>query len=96
MPVLKRLSDGGLAFTCPGCGLLHLVWVDSTCTPCSTWNGDMERPTFEPDLRITWYGSMWHERNCCHFFVRDGRIEFCEDCTHEFAGQTLPMKEIEP
>ena len=27
----------------------------------------------------------------CHSFVRAGQIEFLGDCTHEFAGQTVPM-----
>jgi hypothetical protein len=27
----------------------------------------------------------------CHSFVRDGRIEFLSDCTHELRGQTVPM-----
>lgn len=27
----------------------------------------------------------------CHSFVRDGRIEFLGDCTHELAGNTVDM-----
>ncbi len=27
----------------------------------------------------------------CHTFIRAGRIEFLSDCTHELAGQTVPM-----
>lgn len=27
----------------------------------------------------------------CHSFVRDGKIEFLSDCTHELAGQTVPV-----
>lgn len=27
----------------------------------------------------------------CHTFVRDGKIEYLSDCTHEFAGQTIEM-----
>ena len=29
----------------------------------------------------------------CHSFVRDGRIEFLSDCTHELAGQTVELEE---
>lgn len=29
----------------------------------------------------------------CHCFVRDGRIEFLGDCSHELAGQTVEMRE---
>lgn len=27
----------------------------------------------------------------CHSFVRDGRIEFLGDCTHELAGRTVDL-----
>lgn len=31
----------------------------------------------------------------CHSFVKDGRIEFLGDCTHELAGQTVELPDIE-
>jgi len=31
----------------------------------------------------------------CHSFVRDGMIQFLGDCTHELAGKTVPLPEIE-
>lgn len=31
----------------------------------------------------------------CHSFIRDGRIEFCGDSTHDLAGQTVALPEIE-
>lgn len=27
----------------------------------------------------------------CHSFVRDGQIQFLDDCTHELAGKTVPL-----
>lgn len=27
----------------------------------------------------------------CHSFVRDGNIQFLDDCTHALAGQTVPL-----
>jgi hypothetical protein len=29
----------------------------------------------------------------CHSFIRDGRIEFLSDCTHDLAGQTVDLPE---
>ena len=29
----------------------------------------------------------------CHSFIREGRIEFLGDCSHELAGQTVEMRE---
>lgn len=30
----------------------------------------------------------------CHSFVRDGKIEFLADCSHEMAGQTVELPDI--
>ncbi|CAG2155212.1 hypothetical protein LMG19282_04856 [Cupriavidus campinensis] len=30
----------------------------------------------------------------CHTFVTEGNIQFLGDCTHEFAGKTVPMVEF--
>jgi hypothetical protein len=31
----------------------------------------------------------------CHSFVTDGRIQFLSDCTHELAGQTVDLPDLE-
>jgi hypothetical protein len=31
----------------------------------------------------------------CHSFVTDGKIQFLSDCTHELAGQTVEIPEVE-
>lgn len=35
--------------------------------------------------------------NCyrCHSFIRDGKIQFLSDCSHEFAGQTVEIGDFE-
>jgi hypothetical protein len=35
--------------------------------------------------------------NCgiCHSFIKDGMIQFLDDCTHALAGQTVPLGEFE-
>lgn len=30
----------------------------------------------------------------CHSFVRNGRVEFLGDCTHELAGQTVDLPDL--
>lgn len=78
-------------FTCPGCGESHAI--------SDSWqfNGDFEKPTFSPSF-LTWndpnpnarpgkFRDGWR----CHSFIKDGKIEFCGDCTHSLAGQTVPM-----
>lgn len=31
----------------------------------------------------------------CHSFITDGKIQYLSDCTHELAGQTIELPEIE-
>lgn len=71
-----------LLYYCPGCRHCHTVpegrW---------TWSGDMENaPTLSPSVRHSLDGG-----TTCHYFIRAGRFEFCGDCVHELAGQTVPM-----
>lgn len=57
------------------------------------WNGDTENPTLSPSIL-----TRTEDKNgpiVCHSFVRDGMIEFLMDCTHEFAGKTVPLLEVE-
>lgn len=56
------------------------------------WNGDLERPTFSPSLltRLTMAG----RERVCHSFVVDGVWQYLGDCTHEKAGQHVPMVDL--
>lgn len=88
----------GYTFTCPGCKDRHYIPTSPRSQCRWTFNGSVERPTFSPSIlvnEVLWPdGSIGFIR--CHFFVRDGRIEFCSDSKHEMAGQTVELAEIEP
>ena len=48
------------------------------------------------DEAIHEYGT---NRDCpslprCHFFLRDGVLDFCGDSSHEYKGQKIPLKPI--
>lgn len=48
------------------------------------------------EKRMPEYAGRKHpECSICHSFVRDGKIEFLNDCTHALAGQTVELPEIE-
>lgn len=83
-------------FHCPGCKMLHGPTVDGDGW---TWNQSLERPTFEPSILVSGKrpapgqdpaSGPWPDFRC-HSFVRDGRIQFLGDCTHELAGQTVDL-----
>lgn len=62
-------------------------------TPNWTWNGSVDSPTVKPSIRSR-AGS---DENpiVCHTFVNDGMVQFLDDCTHELAGQTVPLLDVE-
>ena len=88
-----ELNGTAMTYRCYCVAGWHTLMVDRE-EPGRNWeyNGDPYCPTFHPsvlargDLRGPFV---------CHSFVRVGMIEFLPDCTHEFAGQTLPMLPIE-
>lgn len=80
-------DDSRLVFWCPGCEHAHVFdarWK---------FNGDMDRPTFEPSLLNTSERGPERTPTRCHLYVREGRIVFLSDCTHKLAGQTVEMTE---
>ena len=60
-------------------------------TPNWTWNGDVDKPTLKPSIKSCCPPIC----ECCHSFVNDGQVKFLADCSHEFAGQTLDLLEVE-
>jgi hypothetical protein len=66
---------------------------DRKNTPCWTWNGDTEKPTLKPSILTK--TENYKEVIVCHSFVTDGKVQFLGDCTHEFAGQTLELLEVD-
>ena len=96
--VTGPLTDGfkWARYRCPGCNEIHSIPIDLTHQSGRAWgwNGSVDAPTFSPSVRHT----MKPLPYCCHYFVRDGRIEFCGDCSHGLKGQTvdLPILTADP
>jgi hypothetical protein len=51
----------------------------------------MESPTFTPSLLV----NAFHPPSRCHLFITDGKIQFCGDCVHGLAGQTVEMVDVD-
>lgn len=91
-------QDEGFIFECPGCGEWHRVRVKGM-EPCWGFNGSLTAPTFNPSILVR--GKKYnaetkaHEPYVCHSFVREGRIQFLNDCTHKLAGQTVDLLDWE-
>lgn len=76
-------------FHCPGCGYGHVFdekrWH---------FNNDLVKPTITPSY-LTGQDNFTKMR--CHSFIKDGKIQFLDDCFHSLRGQTvdLPTRERE-
>lgn len=88
----------GIRFFCPGCKEQHIIPVKPSDKGWD-FNGDLERPTVSPSILVYPHGYLKDDGSVgqtfrCHTFVRDGQIQFLNDCTHELAGQTVDLPEV--
>lgn len=95
--LLPVISDGktvGYLFECPGCECSHIyATMPDYFKSGMHWqfNGNIEAPSFTPSLLNRWGFVQGKATKICHLHVTDGKIVFCDDCTHSLAGQTVPM-----
>lgn len=101
--MIRKVEKNGiisqaLAFSCPGCSTLglsslHMVTVNSRAvSPSWEWDGRFDHPTISPSIRVLC--GIGETSHVCHSYLRDGVIEFLDDCTHELAGQKVPLPDI--
>ena len=98
-----RKLEGGYGHWCPGCSEMHYIAVETPLSNGAKWsfNGDIDKPTFSPSVKIQIPVDKEDEKNDilyhfverCHYFIKEGNIEYCNDCTHDLKGQTIPLPE---
>ena len=87
----KLYGEDQLGFFCPGCECDHAVRVSPdrlNAGPNWGWNGSLESPTITPSILV-----MGERR--CHSFMREGKIQFLDDCHHALKGQTVNLPDWE-
>ena len=95
MTRIRSVTGGGQIFFCPGCESPHAVNTVKN-GPHWDYNNDPASPTFSPSILIT---CVWAhvepgwKNDVCHSFVKNGKIQFLNDCTHKLAGQTVDLPE---
>lgn len=94
---LRRTKDG-FAHWCPGCEEVHTYRTDGEpAHPKWTFNGNPEKPSFTPSMLIRWgnkvpgYEAKYKNGGACHYFITDGKIIYCGDCTHALVGKTADL-----
>lgn len=100
MTKIQAFEDDGVTvgymFECRGCKLGHAVHIKPHKNDLGaswTFDGNLDAPTFSPSILSKVEAP--HKMMICHLFVRGGRIEYLGDCTHELAGQTVEMEDID-
>lgn len=81
----------GYSYQCPACGCAHMILTDGNGSPNWSFNGDVDSPTVSPSVKVT--TGPQGDRGICHFFIKNGMIEYCSDCTHDKAGHVVEIPE---
>jgi hypothetical protein len=98
MAKLIEISDdkrGGFShiWQCPACGNGHVANFDPERTgPLWNLSGSLEKPTITPSILVHYPREKGGEIKC-HVYITDGQIQYLSDCTHDMAGQTIPMED---
>jgi hypothetical protein len=96
MEKFKKVDNtkGVYTFWCPGCKTHHSVWTEHEGYDHPIWeyNGNVNSPTVHPSILVT--HPVGGVNDICHSFIRDGRIEYLTDCTHELAGKTIILEDM--
>lgn len=91
---IRGFGNGIWVFHCPGCGYGHPFHTDPKHHPTHQsweWNGSVDSPTISPSLLI--FKDVPAQR--CHSFIKDGRIQFLDDCFHALKGQTVDIPDYD-
>lgn len=100
MAKLMKVSNhpGDYVFRCPGCDNLHLISDQTSLTRGAKWDfdGNLESPTFSPSYLLWWDHPVTKKREkTCHSFIKNGSIQYLNDCSHSLAGQTVALPELD-
>jgi hypothetical protein len=90
-----RIGDvvSGYHHWCPACDQPHGIATAERNRYGAIWsfNGDLERPTFHPSIRCFMTDEDGRQETLCHYFIKNGMIEFCGDNPHALNGRTVPL-----
>jgi hypothetical protein len=98
----KYWPEGGYGHWCPGCDSGHEINVDFPNSSGAKWsfNGNRYKPTFSPsiNMQVNSEGNPHYqpdmESSVCHYFIRDGMIQYLGDCTHALAGKIVELPDL--
>lgn len=90
MSDILRKTSAGYWHWCPGCECVHILPTNRGWT----FSDNLENLTCAPSFIHSWVHGV--EGNVCHYFLRDGCLQFLGDCSHKLAGQTVRLPIFPP
>ena len=90
------VGNSTYAHWCPGCASMHDFAVEQPFRNGAKWtfDGNVEKPTFGPSMNIHIGPDEEGKTDVCHYFLKDGKVQFLGDCTHALKNQTVDLPEV--
>ncbi|MCY1720156.1 DUF6527 family protein [Prolixibacteraceae bacterium Z1-6] len=85
----KQYHHDQYLYFCKGCGYEHAFALRSDGGNHG-FNMDLNNPTVTPSLLQNFTPG-----RRCHSFIKNGRIQYLNDCWHSLKGQTIDLPDID-
>ena len=81
---------------CPACNEIHQFAIEKPFSNGHKWtfDGNVDRPTFGPSMNIVIGPDETGKKTICHYWLKNGQLQYLADCTHALRGMTLPLPPI--
>jgi hypothetical protein len=83
-------QPGYYIFDCPGCGNSHFLNTNQQYGGVWKFDGNFDKPTCSPSFLVNSHDP----KSRCHFFIRNGQIQYLNDCHHSLKGKTVDMIDL--
>ena len=97
MMKLIRMPGCGIAHHCPACNEMHVFYTEMPNANGAfwVWNGSEVLPSFTPSMLITAdFAPEDGGKFVCHYFLKAGKLQYLNDCTHTLKGQTVALPDL--
>src|SRR6266513_4575479 len=83
------LLNGQLVHYCPACNDLHFIPIFGEYKTLWIMNGKVNVPGVSPSVKL---GDS--NKPTCHYILEKGFLNYCNDTTHKYTNQVIPLPDI--
>jgi hypothetical protein len=87
----------GYCHWCEACESMHCFRIEHPFNangPTWKFDGNMDSPSFHPSMRL-FTGHKNSPNTVCHYFVKGGMIDYCNDSPHRLRGQKIELLHVD-